>query len=367
MSEAAGRASSREEFEHLLSEALDADRSYSMQNSVRRRLVAQEVARPAFHQAELMVDGLIQPLEHGVNFLLGHTKMLADLKYVGRRHKAAGDLQRKCCASFLHLVTGGLADKLLKSYMLLLENGLHELCSMGFCPSAEHLNLMFSSVAVLCTDLYRRLKMDFAAAPFRLFRLINMTDEEFLQAWNDLEAQCEACAACLDGEFTRPLLRQFPALLSQPPGKQRAAVAELRALLTDCATWAAVTSDMVELKNGQVQFAVSKRGSQNVKGPVAATEVSLVQAAVLQHEWIKDTVAAETLPTRSQSSGILGMSGVKTTRAEDRLLVDCGSSHSSVGLGLWAFCVFFQCCSLMHVQLRNMTMVLTTPMLCLCL
>ena len=316
MSETTGRPSSREEFENLLAEALDTDRSYAVQNGV-RRLVAQEISKPIFCQAALLVDCLIQPLEHGINFLLGHTKMLADLKYVGRGHKDSKDLQDKCCAGFLHLVTGELANKLLKSYMALLDTGLRELVDMGFCPSGDQLNVVFSSIAVLCTDLHRRLKLDFCMTPFRLFPMISMDAQQFMQAWNGLEMQRRSCEACLDEEFTLPLLRQFAGLASRPVAEQESARKEIQALLTDIATWSPLTSDMVELKNGQVQFAVSKRGAQSVKGPIAAAEVSLIQAAVLQHEWIKGVAAEETLPKKSVSSGVRKMSRVKSTKAND--------------------------------------------------
>ena len=320
MKDATGHASSQADFEHLLADALDADRNYAVQNGLRRRMVAQEVSRQGFHHSAMVIDCLIQPLEYGINFMLGHTKTLMDLQYLGCHHKVARELQSKTRAGFLQLVTGELADSVLKKYITLLDEGLRELISMGFLPTPERLNLMFTSVVVLCTDIYRRLKHDFLPAPFSLFPMIDMDTERFMQSWANLEKQHERCQFCLDEEFTVALLRQFPGLAAKPSCERDAAQAEIKALLSDIATWSAVTSDVVELKNGQVQFAVSRRGSQHVKGPRAAAELSFLQAAVLQHEWVKEALATDTMPRKSLRSGVASMSGVKTTRLQDGLV-----------------------------------------------
>ena len=310
--------SAQEDFEHLLADALDADRDYAAQNGLRRRMVSQQISRPGFHQAAMLIDALIEPLERGINFLLGHTKTLMDLKMLGRNHKEASELQANSRAGFLHLVKGNLADTLLKGYGAFLDNGLQELISMGLDPTPERLNMIFTSVIVLCTDLHRRLKHDFSGAPFQLFAMIGMDTDSFVEAWGMLERQLEKCESCLDQEFTVALVKQFRGVASKPRAEQDAIRIEVQGLLEDIATWSATTSDLVELKNGQVQFSVSRRGSQNVKGPYVAAEISLLQAAVLQHEWIKSAVEGETLPKKSTRSGVASMSGVKTIRGQDR-------------------------------------------------
>ena len=153
---------------------------------------------------------------------------------------------------------------------------------MGFHATPESLNQIFVAVVLLCTDLHRRLKYNFVAAPFTLFALCDMNEADFLQAWADLETKAGRCQSCIDQELTGILLAQFPALASAADHDKRAARQAVQSLLLDLAVWSPLTSDSVEIKNGQVQWIVSRRSNVNVYSPQPAAEISLVQAAVHQ-------------------------------------------------------------------------------------
>ena len=58
--EAGRQDSEQQDLEHLLADALDADKNYAVQNGARRRMVMQEVRKPGFHQAawRALVGGL---------------------------------------------------------------------------------------------------------------------------------------------------------------------------------------------------------------------------------------------------------------------------------------------------------------------
>lgn len=81
--------------------------------------------------------------------------------------------------------------------------------------------------------------------------------------------------------------------------------------------WTPTSSDVVEIKNGQVQSA-SKRGNQNVKGVLASAEARLVQAIVKQHVWVQHEVSSTTMPPKAMSSGIMRMAGTKSSTKDSK-------------------------------------------------
>ena len=69
-----GSSRTEQELQDMLADALEADQSFSAQNGLRRRKVIAEITRPDFHQSSMLIDCLIQPLEHGINFFTGTYK-----------------------------------------------------------------------------------------------------------------------------------------------------------------------------------------------------------------------------------------------------------------------------------------------------
>ena len=156
------------DFEHILADALDMNKNYSAQNSVRRRLVVEEISKPSFPRSVMAVDALIQPIEHGVNYMLGHTKILHDLGFLGRSHPQCGKLQEEARHKFLHTVSGNFGNTLVKEYVDFLQRGLTEAISMGLEAHPALLNQIFQLVIVCMTDLHRRLVYEFRFPPWSL-------------------------------------------------------------------------------------------------------------------------------------------------------------------------------------------------------
>lgn len=157
------------DFQQILADALDRDQNYSYQNKVRRNLITQEINKSSFWQSSMVIDALIQPIEHGVNYLLGHTKILHDLHFLGRGHPKRDELKEKARTKFLHVVTGALGDALIGNYISFLETGLKEAVDMGLEATPDLLNKVFNLVTVCVTDLHRRFNHELASYPFRMF------------------------------------------------------------------------------------------------------------------------------------------------------------------------------------------------------
>lgn len=318
------------DFQHLLADALDADRNYAAQNGVRCRMVTEELCKPGFIENSILVDAIIQPMEYGVNYLMGHTKILHDLNYLGRGHPNASSLQKAAQSRFLNVVSGKLGDELIQRYVELLQSGLQEAVQMGMAPSAERLNLLFN-IALLCiSDVHRRFKDFFRSPPYTLFQLLDLSASDFADAFSSLEERFQRCPSCFDFEFSAALIGQHQGFSAGDGCRKDFVRLEVQDLLRDISRFTPVTSDVVEIKNGNVQWVCSKRGSQDVKGGPAAVETSLIQAAVKQHRWVQDSVAEQTLPAKRVASGILKMSGTRSINQYTEAATSLVTTRSTV-------------------------------------
>ena len=301
------------DFNHLLADALDADDNYAAKNGARLKMVVQEITSPGFGQSSMIIDALISPMERGVNFLLGHTKTHHDLCYVGRGHDKHEALRKQSKDKFLEVVSGKLGRKIMQYYLAFLENGLEEAVDMGLQNDPKTLSKIFSLALICISDVFRRFVLEFTLPPWSLFQFVDFCMPEFLTSWADLEGKFQKCRFCVDSQMTATLLRKFPDLGLQTLQSQEQAKCEIQGILGDISEFAAITSDVVELKNGQTQWSVSKRGRQHVLNPRSAAENTLLQSAVKQHAWVTDIVSSKTLPTKRVSSGIYKMAGVSST------------------------------------------------------
>ena len=308
-----GSSGAAADFQHLLADALDAQQNYQLQNSVRRKMMIQEVCKPGFEQSSMVIDALINPMEVGVNKMLGHTKCLHDLAFVGAAHPQGQELQEKTKRIFLEVVSGDFGHHLMCRYVTFLNSGLWEANEMGLEATGSRLDHIFKMVIIICTDIWRRFVYDFTFPPWTLFGLIGLSTEEFVRRWDDLEKSFAKCCQCMDIQLTAAWLHHFSGLASAHIDVQSKACAEIQQVLVDIAGFTPLTSDVVELKNGQTQWSVSKRGRVSVKNPRSATETTLLQSVLKQHVWIKEVVGAETLPKKSVSSGILKMVGTNSS------------------------------------------------------
>lgn len=305
--------SAESDLQHMLADALDCDQNYAAQNGLRRKLVSKEFAKDGFFKSAMIVDSLIQPLEYAINFMMGHTKILHDLCFLGKGHPESVKLQNKSKEKFMKVVGGSLADSVIQKYITFLDVGLLHEVTMGLQPSSQQLNKIFTILLVCISDSYRRFKLDFQAPPYKTFGLLNCsTTQEFVNMFSALEAKLK-CSHCVDVGLTAPLLRQFPNLSSQTLEEQEAAQVEVQEILGDLSCWTPTTSDVVELKNGQVQWSVSRRSGYSTKGIPAAMGTTLIQSAVKQNHWVQESVGLATLPEKVVSSSVLKTVGTKSS------------------------------------------------------
>lgn len=318
---------SKTDFETLLATVLDEDRNYAAQNGARNSLVQKEVSHPRFYQSSIIIDCLVQRMEHGINFFLRRTKILYDLQYNSHANKNCESLKLESRERFLKVIRGGLGVELLASYMDLLNNGLHEAIEMGLDGTQQQLDLIFQMVVSCMTDLHRRLVQEFHGAPFALLTLCDVPPESFALAWNSLQYRFSRCENCVDAEFTASFLTKYPMRFSTPLTEEELQVIkEIQDTLLEVCTWTPLTSDAVEILNGQTQWCLSRRGKQFVKQGRAAVETSLLARAVKHHTCLTQTVGADILPNKRVASGIRRLAGTRssnqyTSRGEELDLV----------------------------------------------
>ena len=300
-----------------LQDAVDMDANLALQNKVRRQLVVEEISQPRFLQNCLIIDALIHPIEHGINSLLKHTQLLHQLRYLGRGHHPESDqVKEQTSKLFLDVIQGSLCDRLVKNYLQFLKDGLKETIQMGLDPRPELLTKVFQLVTICVTDDYRRFKCEFLSSPFTWFSLLSLDTEGFVQSFSTLQTQHCRCNKCTDPDFGRILLEHFSSdIRSSTPREQYAIQSEVCGLLQDIAEWCPLTSDSVELRNGQAQWVISRRGGQSIKAPRAAAEDTILHSAIKQHSWSLESESNQSLPPKTVSSGILKMVGVSVDKA----------------------------------------------------
>ena len=322
---------SNEDIQQLVSEMLDNSLDYATQNAVRKRLVCDEVSSPNFKKNVFLVDTLLQPFEHGVNFLFGRTTILHELSALGAEHPRHDDLLQKCRGMFLRTVTGQLGQELIQEFMQNLRFRLHQSIEIGLQGDVEqsYLQQVFTLVIVCCTDTWRRFVAEFDKPPFCLFQLVGSSVAAFVGEWSRLSQAYKHCSSCVDDTFTSSLLSIFPQELLQGPQLQTEALQQkVEALLLDIAGWCPLTSDLCEIRNGNVQWLVSRRGKMQLKGHEAALEESILQSLINTYHWTEHVVQGDTLPSKLTSSSIKKMTGSKSSNQFTKSLGKDTLQHS---------------------------------------
>lgn len=322
---------SKSDLQSLVTSLLDEDTSYSDQNGVRYRMVQSEFARESFHQNSILIDLLVQRMEHGINYLLRRTKVLYDLQYVSHGHPNHEDLQNESKERFLHVIKGDFGRELVKECMNLLCDGLQEAMRMGLEGSQDQSNMFFQMVVSCVTDLNRRLIREFSVVPFSVLALAEADAETFVHEWQKLHQTHSNCSRCVDVEFTAALLEAYPDQFSVPlTPHDVATIKEIQSLCVHICIWAPLTSDAVEILNGQTQWALSRRGSQFVKKGNAAVETSLLGRAVRHYEWLTETVGQATLPNKLRASRIRRQAGTWSSNNASERNEDGGLQSSTM-------------------------------------
>ena len=313
-----------EDVQRMVDTLLDNDLSYSLQNSVRRRLVAEQLSKPNFLQGSIVIESLINAFEPAINALFKRTGQLTRLTGLGSSHPEYESLKEECAESFLYIVCGDFGHDCISRTLRLLENGLSENVHMGLQPSSERLKLLFQLVCACSSDLWRRLVQECNRYPLKVFSFLRLRKNlaGFVKEWDELLKTKRLCPTCLDTEFSQALLAPFgpEPLAHQTLHTQLAVQEEVCRVLNHIASYTPVNADTVEIKHGNMQWAVSKRASMYVKKAPAARETSVLQSAIRNHCIAQDEVQALTMPAPRVSAAIQRQVGVKSTNRNSQQL-----------------------------------------------
>ena len=286
------------DFQAALDDLLENDLSYSLQNSIRRQKVMEQVSKPQFSQSAIMIDVIINAFEYGSNMLFKRTSILTLLSAFGKQHAKFEEMAGQSCEYFLHIASGTFGEVLMGRAMNLLEVGLAEIVAMGFEPSPERMDLFFRLIIACVSDIWRRLVLEFSSFPFKWFDLLKpgASMDTFSKLWETANAAKQQKCSCVDLEFSIPLMDDI-LMASQDPSQDQNVLQEVQGVLRHIASFTPVTADSVEVKHGQMQWAVAKRGSQFVKHGKAAVESALINNIVKNHCIVRDEVSKATLPS----------------------------------------------------------------------
>ncbi|CAK9020901.1 PARP-type domain-containing protein (Fragment), partial [Durusdinium trenchii] len=289
---------SESDFQVLVSNLLDEDKNYALQNSTRRQMVQRELIKPSFHQASIIIDILVQRVEPGINFFLRRTRVLYDLQYLSNANEEFQTLKDESKARFLKVIRGELGKELLSRYMSFLLHGLSDSIAMGLEGTQDQIDLIYQMVITCVSDLHRRFIEEFLTPPFTLLALADADEETFVKGWQELVHKYAECQCCVDYEFSTALLETYPCFSIPLSAEQQKDVQAVQNLLSECCIWSPLSSDAVEILNGQTQWALSRRGSQFVKKEKSAVETSLLGRAVKHYYWLAEKACWETLPQK---------------------------------------------------------------------
>ena len=251
-------------FQARLDELLDTDLSFSLQNGLRKKLVSQEVSKPHFYQAAILIDVIVSSLEYGMHVFLQRTTWLSKMRGLGPDHPGYTDLLDKSRKSFLHIVSGGLGTELIDRVMNLLGLGLGEHASMGFDASPERLAVFFKLVIASASDVWRRMVFDLSSYPYKIFQWLaeGFELDEFVRCWDEMRTEKARCDGCVDFMFSSVILSEHPQFLGDKPRREQEKLfSDMKALLAHVASGTPANSDTAEVKHGNMQWSVSKRES----------------------------------------------------------------------------------------------------------
>lgn len=178
--EGTGMGNNEAHFQKLLGELLNEDANYAARNGVRQQMVLREMSDRQFHQSSIIIDMLVQKMEHCSNFFLKRTKMLYDLQYLSSAHPNHVALRKDLKESCLRAISGKLGWELVQDLLAILQGGVKHSMSMGLDGSQTQLNLIFQMVVYAMTDVHRRFILDFDAPPFSLLRLASADEPTFV-------------------------------------------------------------------------------------------------------------------------------------------------------------------------------------------
>ena len=138
-------------------------------------------------------------------------------------------------------------------------------------------------------DLWRRLVHSHASFPHKLFALCDLDHDEFLAQYRLFQGIVQQCETCADMEFTHMVLSYIP--ISSSPAATREKVLSLQLFLKDVATFAPMSTDLVECLHGFYQSKLHRWRGCKPTDPVAqerTTWVSITRSFGTLRKWIWD-------------------------------------------------------------------------------
>ena len=329
------------DFQSLLTSLLNEDSNFAAQNGVRQSMVLRELSTKDFHQSSMIIDMMVQKMEHGTNFFLKRTEILHGLRYMSCSHPQQAQLRQESKAMFLQVLSGNLGRELVTDMSRVFGSALEEAMSMGLDGSQKQLNLLFQTVAFQMADVYRRFVFEFMGPPFSLLCLANADLSVLADHWCFLQQKFSRCRCCVDFELTTGLLEGYRNEVDN------SFLSELQALLQEIAVWAPLTSDAVEIVHGQMQWSLTRRGAVHVRQGKRAVEHSLLSTVIKQNGWVSDVIHKLTMPARKLWAGIrkrVGKASSNHTSAQKEVswlvihcLIQCSSGQFSSTPSLRSF------------------------------
>lgn len=288
--------------------------SFQAQIAKRKQLVHQEITKPDFKESALLVDFVIKPIDGMINRLFKRNARLAKLTILETNYDGWEEDAQKSRHLFLDVVSGKFGWGCIDEYMQLISSGLEPLALMGV-EDRKHFKTLFIMSIQLISDVWRRFVHEHCGWQFKVFEMVGTDLCTFVKLWDNFVTAHETCPKCFDPCFSARLLKisQCGKLAGTTPDVQREVHKTVLPILEDCCTFAALSSEPVEIKNGQVQNVASRRGNMAVKAPVAAKESSFLQAVIRDHELARHWVEEQTLPSKIVVSGILKKAGTHSS------------------------------------------------------
>lgn len=299
------------DFQTMLDDLLENDLSYSLQNSIRKRKVMEEMSKQEFVQSAILIDVIVDALEYGSNLMFKRTSILTRMSGLGGQHPLYQELADESTKYFMQIISGRLGRSLMESTANLLGSGLTEMSLMGFDATTNQMDLFFKLIVACMSDLWRRMVFEYMAFPYRWFDLLNpqRTFDDFIRLWDDgICARQQACS-CVDHPFTEGFMDNL-ATISEKPSPET--FREAKTVLHHIAMCSPLTADSVEVKHGQMQWCISKRGSQFVKKGKSAVESALLQGIIKNHAILREDISSQTMPASRIKSTIERQIGVKS-------------------------------------------------------
>ena len=284
---------------------VSADVQMNVKNQKRLRQVHATLSKKEFTAQLALLHSLSQPLDHAINVFLKRTRVLSQLKTCATTPTAStqrAELEQESRRLFLRVTSGKLGEETVAEYVELLRNGKSKLAAkIGVNLSGTLAVDVFMNAfkLALCSiaDTWRRLVFLYLGLPWILFQLLGKSGQDFLDRWRTLKEGL-TCDQCADMDFSSEIFNIDWLSDGISP-------ASLEAALNDVAIHSRLSSDSVEVRNGQVQTLIHNRRRGRFRTHVTCAEESYLHSTISEHRVLEALINHESLPSRKQTANIL--------------------------------------------------------------